>query len=424
MSEFDTNKNPDEVIEKYFGRTDEAPEEKHKKSHFFRNFIICIIIISLCLGSISFGIFAAGISPNLNLSNIFATSDEKTDEEPTEENQGIFGSDNEATPMAYMAENMYEASTNRVKLIKRVMPSVVAISTVSYAQDFFFGTEQVAGSGSGFIFAKDAGNVYIATNNHVISGAVDITVTFGEDTVNVIPGKVIATDQNSDLAVVAVKTADLKNAGINNVTVVSFGNSDEMSPGDPVVAIGNSLGEGITATAGIISVISKKVNIQGKTLEVIQTDSAINPGNSGGPLFNSKGEVIGITTAKFTSNMTEGIGYSISSSVAAPIFKQLAEGNSTPTLGVSVVAVPKEYVSQVGTSAGAFVVEVTEGGNAYVAGIQEGDVITSFNGNAIFSPDQLVECVRQCKANDTVEISGIRNGKTFNIKATLYPPKN
>ncbi len=424
MSEFDTEKKPDEVIKKYFGKSDSGSDEepKEKKSHFYRNFIICIVIISLCLGSVSFGLSAAGLSPKINLGNIFASDEKEAETEAEQENNGLFGSGSEAVPMSYTAESIYEASTNRVNLIKRVKPSVVAISTVSYAQDFFFGTRQVSGSGSGFIFAKDAYNVYIATNNHVVSGAVDLTVSFDENTV--IPGKVAATDQNADLAVVTIKTSDLKEAGINNVTVVSFGDSTKVNVGDPVIAIGNALGEGITATAGVVSVISKKINIQGKTLDVIQIDSAINPGNSGGPLFNSKGEVIGITTAKLSSATIEGIGYCIASSAAAPVFKQLAEGNSAPTLGVTVTAVPKEYVSQLGTSAGAYVIDVTKGGNAYMAGIQVGDIITSFNGNAIFGPDQLVENIKQCKSNDVVEITGIRNAQTFKVKTTLYPPKN
>ncbi|MCD7904494.1 MAG: trypsin-like peptidase domain-containing protein [Clostridiales bacterium] len=431
MNEFETNENrtPDETINRYFdssetntGAQEAAPV---KKSHYYRNFIICILIFSLCLGSISFGLTASGVVSGIKAEDFVPASTGAEGGDETEdygsEDGGLFDKGEEADAMSMSAESIYEASLNRIAIIKAVKPSVVAISTVAYTQDWFFGTQEVDGSGSGFIFAKDAYNVYIATNNHVISGATDITVSFNEDTP--LAGVVVGTDQNADLAVVSVSAADLKAAGINEVVVATFGDSDSVSSGDPVIAIGNALGEGITATSGIVSAISKKINIQGKTLTVIQTDAAINAGNSGGPLFNSKGEVIGINTAKFSSETVEGIGYSITSNVAAPIFEKLATGESTPTLGVTVQAVPEEYVSQLGTSAGAYVVDVTEGGNAYLAGIQTGDIITSFNGESIFGPDQLVEQVKECSANQVVEVSGLRNGKQFTLSVTLYPPE-
>ncbi|MCD8090096.1 MAG: trypsin-like peptidase domain-containing protein [Clostridiales bacterium] len=427
MNEFETNENrtPDEVINKYFDSEEtntgaHADEKPVKKSHYYRNFAICIIIFSLCLGSISFGLGASGTVESVSLKDLFP--EKETGEVKTDSNGGgLFDQSEDAEAMSMSAESIYEASLNRIEIIKNVKPSVVAISTVAYTQDWFFGTTEVDGSGSGFVFAKDTYNVYIATNNHVISGATDITVSFNDNTP--LAGKVVGTDQNADLAVVSVTTADLKAAGIDEVVIATFGDSDQVSNGDPVIAIGNALGEGITATSGIVSAISKKINIQGKTLTVIQTDAAINAGNSGGPLFNAKGEVIGINTAKFSSETVEGIGFSITSNVAAPIFQKLATGESTPTLGVTVQAVPTEYVSQLGTSAGAYVVDVTDGGNAYRAGIQAGDIITSFNGEAIFGPDQLVEQVKECSANQVVEISGLRSGQSFTIQVTLYPPE-
>ncbi len=427
MNEFETNENktPDEVINKYFdsseSNTGVIEEKPVRKSHYYRNFAICIIIFSLCLGSVSFGLAASGTVSSVKLEDLFPEKEADTNTDSGSSGGGLFDQGEQADAMSMSAESIYEASLNRIEIIKNVKPSVVAISTVAYTQSWFFGTTEVDGSGSGFVFAKDPYNVYIATNNHVISGATDITVSFNDNTP--LAGKVVGTDQNADLAVVSVTTSDLKAAGIEEVVVATFGDSDSVSSGDPVIAIGNALGEGITATSGIVSAISKKINVQGKTLTVIQTDAAINAGNSGGPLFNSKGEVIGINTAKFSSETIEGIGFSITSNVAAPIFEKLATGESTPTLGVSVQAVPTEYVSQLGTSAGAYVVDVTEGGNAYIAGIQVGDIITSFNGEAIFGPDQLVEQVKECSANQIVEITGLRNGQSFTIQVTLYPPE-
>ncbi len=425
MSEFENNelreeKTPDEVIGKYFDvPSQEKQEKKPQKSHFYRNLVIGVVVLALCFGSVSFGLSASGTMGRL-VPKTKAVSSAETETETETEGGGLYSQGDEAVPMALVADSIYEASQNRVQIIKQVKPSVVAISTVAYSEDWFFGTTEIDGSGSGFVFAKDAYNVYIATNNHVISGASDITVSFNEN--SAVAGKVVGVDQNADLAVVSVTASDLQAVGITEVTIAAFGDSDLMQPGDPVIAIGNALGEGITATSGIVSVISKQINLQGKTLNVIQTDAAINEGNSGGPLFNDKGEVIGINTAKFASETIEGMGFSITSNVAAPIFEKLAAGESAPTLGVTVQSVPTEYASVLGTAAGAYVVDVTEGGNADLAGIQAGDVITTFNGESIFSSTQLVECVRNCSANDVVEVSGLRNGGPFTLKVTLYPP--
>lgn len=427
FDEKEKTQTPDEVLNKYFDKSDtdmgKPSAEKRKKSNFYRNLIIGVLVVSVCLGSICFGFSAAGFTEGLDSPSIpVFDKDDSAESEETEENTDESINGDDAVPMSMSAQSIYEASLNRVAIIKNVKPSVVAISTVVYAQDFFFGTRQMKGSGSGFVYAKDATNVYIATNNHVISGATDITVSFNEDTP--VTGKVIGTDQNADLAVVAVSAADLKAAGINQVVLAKLGSSADVKTGDPVIAIGNAIGEGITVTSGIISAISKEINLQGKTLSVIQTDAAINEGNSGGPLFNSKGEVIGINTAKFSSETIEGVGFAITSDIAGPIFERLASGESTPTLGVTVQSVPAEYSSYLGATAGAYVTDVVQGGNADIAGIKEGDVITSFNGKTIFGPDQLVESVRECSANDVVNIAGFREGKSFSIRATLYPPAN
>ena len=424
FDEKEKTQTPDEVLNKYFDKSDtdmgKPSAEKRKKSNFYRNLIIGVLVVSVCLGSICFGFSAAGFTEGLDSPSIpVFDKDDSAESEETEEDTDESINGDDAVPMSMSAQSIYEASLNRVAIIKNVKPSVVAISTVVYAQDFFFGTRQMKGSGSGVIISNDG---YILTNNHVISGATDITVSFNEDTP--VTGRVIGTDQNADLAVVAVSAADLKAAGINQVVLAKLGSSADVKTGDPVIAIGNAIGEGITVTSGIISAISKEINLQGKTLSVIQTDAAINEGNSGGPLFNSKGEVIGINTAKFSSETIEGVGFAITSDIAGPIFERLASGESTPTLGVTVQSVPAEYSSYLGATAGAYVTDVVQGGNADIAGIKEGDVITSFNGKTIFGPDQLVESVRECSANDVVNIAGFREGKSFSIRATLYPPAN
>ncbi len=322
------------------------------------------------------------------------------------------------------ATSMDEASANTIEVIKKVKPSVVCITAVSQSQNIFNQVYQTEGSGSGIMFYKDDSRVYIATNNHVISGASDVSISIN-DSEKLIPATLVGKDANADLAVISVSISDITASGISNIQLAAFGDSDNLQVGESVIAIGNALGNGNTATAGIVSTVQKDVTIQGRKLSVIQTDAAINPGNSGGALVNSKGQVIGINTAKIALSDVEGIGYSIASNVAKPIIEQLMNSTNTPSLGVYITTITKDIASQYNLpQAGVLIQQVIEGGSAYNAGLQAGDIVTAYNGSPVFTADQLISAVKESSVGNTATLTIIRNGQTKTITVKLTKGSN
>ncbi len=297
-----------------------------------------------------------------------------------------------------------------VDIVKKVKPSVVSISTTTTGVTQYMGRftipYEAEGAGSGVIFYSDDDRIAIATNNHVIDGATSIYVTLDGD--KSVPAKVIGTKSESDLAVLSVSWSDLKQAGVETVTTATFGDSDSLEVGDCVIAIGNAMGMGLSATDGIVSVKEQTINVDGNSLTVLQTSAAINSGNSGGALVNTKGEVIGINTAKYNSSMAEGMGYAIPSNQITPIVEQLLETGTQPT----------PYIGITGTNAslynlevGALVLEVVEDGPAAKAGLQSGDIITVFNGKNIKDMDSLLSALEGTKVGDKVSMTIVRNNK-------------
>lgn len=303
-----------------------------------------------------------------------------------------------------------------VDVVKNVKPSVVSISTViegttEYMRGIYVPYEG-EGAGSGVIFYQDDEKVAIVTNNHVIEDAKEVYVTFNGDTS--VKANVVGTKEDSDLAVLTVSRSDLKEAGIDSVSVATFGNSDELEVGEGVIAIGNSMGLGLSATDGIISVTEQTINVDGNTLDVIQTSAAINSGNSGGALVNGAGEVIGINTAKYNSSMTEGMGYAIPSNDVIPIMESLLTDGTAPSPYIGVVGtdITQDKASLYKLPVGALIMEVTEGGPAAQAGIQAGDIITEFNGKTVMDMESLADIISSMEVGQSASVHIIRNGET------------
>ena len=315
-----------------------------------------------------------------------------------------------------------------VEVINKVFPSVVNISTSGVVNQNYYGyviPYSYISAGSGIIFSEDDEKVYIATNNHVVEGAESISITIGNEAG--VSAKVVGTDSAADLAVISVSKADLKAEGIDSVTVAKFGDSDSVSVGESVIAIGNALGEGKVATGGMISSKLKTITVDGKALTVMQTDSAINPGNSGGALVNYNGEVIGINTAKTSSDTIEGVGYAIPSNKALTILNDLLENGTAPQpyLGIVGMDVTEELSQRYGLPVGAYVTQVLENSGAAVAGLKEGDIITDLNGVKIMNMETLKETVSDLSVGDTVDIRVIRNGsEVVETKITIYDANN
>ena len=318
-------------------------------------------------------------------------------------------------------------------LADKLMPSVVNISTTQTVRtttnqfpfqfppgspfgemfkDFERPTERKASSlGSGFIINT---NGTVVTNNHVIAGADDIIVRVGDKEYK---AKVIGADPYMDIAVLRIETKD-------KFKPVSFGDSDESRVGDWAVAIGNPFGLGGTVTAGIISARNRDINLT-RYDDFIQTDASINQGNSGGPLFNLKGEVIGINTAIIAPGQSGsiGIGFAIPANAAANVIDQLIKFGETKRgwLGVRIQEVTKEIaeVERLKKPQGALVASVGENSPADKAGIKAGDIILNFDGKKIDTMRTLPKVVASTQVGKSVEVKIWRNKKLISKRLTL-----
>lgn len=319
-----------------------------------------------------------------------------------------------ATPGGVQKESS-GAIYSATEIVKAVKPSVVSVSTTISGMANYWGAFSVPyesqGAGSGVIFYSDDNRVAIATNNHVIENANTIYVTFEGD-INV-PAKVIGTKSESDLAVLTVSWDDLNEAGISQVSTAVFGDSDAMQVGDDVIAIGNAMGMGLSATDGIISMTEQTINVDNNQIPVLQTSAAINSGNSGGALVNAAGEVIGINTAKYNSSMVEGMGYAIPSNVITPIVEELLATGTQPKpyIGITGTNITEETAPMYKLPVGALILEIVEGSPAEEAGLQVGDVITQFNGKTVMDMDSLVSLVGEAEIGKMADIYVIRDGE-------------
>jgi len=297
-------------------------------------------------------------------------------------------------------------------VVASVKPSVVSINTEYVSYDIFNRPYAQQGAGSGWIIDEDG---LIVTNNHVVEGAQSVTVTLADG--RTFTAITIRTDRLSDLAVIKVNASNLPAAEV--------GSSSMLRVGDWVIAIGNSLGLGISATKGIVSAqgISLAVS-EGQTLDdLIQTDAAINPGNSGGPLVNMAGEVIGITSVKVAQVGVEGMGYAISSDSAMPIIEDLIQNGYVvrPWLGVGLYTVDEYAIMtyDLAVDEGALITLVAGGSPAALAGMEAGDVITRFDGEAITSATELIQAIHSKEIGQQVEIVFWRGDSQFTVNTVL-----
>lgn len=305
------------------------------------------------------------------------------------------------------------------KTIASVENAVVNISIKAQSVNFFNQVYESEGAGSGIIYKVDGDKVYIITNNHVIESANEVTISVtGKEQIS---AKLVGKDSTADIAVISVSKKDMENAGIKDVASANFSNSENVEVGESVIAIGNALGRGKTATLGIISASNKEINIDGKTFNFIQTDAAINPGNSGGALINTSGEVIGINTAKLSDSSVEGTGYAIPSNTAKEVADQLITNGSVKKayLGISGSTITDDFKFLYGIDvSGVYISKVDEGSAAEKAGIQVSDIITAVDGKNISTIDELSNIISAHKPNDKIKISIIRNG-VFSTEADV-----
>ena len=316
--------------------------------------------------------------------------------------------------------------SNVADVTEAAMPSIVAITNRSVQQVrtwFSRGTYQYdsVSAGSGIIVGENENELLICTNNHVVEGAQELSVTFIDD--ETYPATTKGTDPKNDLAVVAVNLEDISDETMSLLKIALIGDSDTMRVGEQVVAIGNALGYGQSVTTGIISAKDRTIQASDgygnvTTYEnLIQTDAAINMGNSGGALLNMNGEVIGINSARAGYNNSEGMGYAIPISKAMPILEDLMSRKTRVKLaedeygyiGITGQNVSYDATMLYGIPAGVYVVSISENSPASECGLQEGDIITSFDGEELSSMEDLLYILQYYAPGEEVELGVYTN---------------
>lgn len=298
-----------------------------------------------------------------------------------------------------------ELTTEQV--YKKVGPSVVGI--VSTIQS---GYRTAEGTGSGIILSSDG---YIITNAHVVEGASKVTVYLSDGTKY--DAKIVGADSKTDLAVIKI--------GVSNLMPAVFGDSDKIEVGSRAIAIGSpySIEFAGTVTQGVISAINRDIEIEGRSMCLLQTDASINPGNSGGPLINKYGQVIGINSLKIASSQFQGMGFAIPINSAQPIINDLVKVGyvrGRPLLGIQGADVGNDMRSMLyGDIQGVEVVSIDEKSKADEAGLKVGDIIVKVDGQVIKNMKELNLKKDTHSAGDTINLTVYRDNKLIDIKVEL-----
>ena len=386
-------------------RPDPGRKGNNKKSNKLLRTIALAIVFGLIAGLTFTGVNYAGGKLLGNKSQTTTAADTQS------------GSDDEIQSTQSALQNTLTTSDTGMSIsdiAENAMPSVVSITAMSIQEvQSFFGpqTQEAKSAGSGIILGENDNELLIATNNHVVSGSKETTVTFTDD--ESVEASIKGTDSKLDLAVVAVNKSDIPEETKEKIKVATMGDSSSVRVGDTAIAIGNALGYGQSVTTGVISATNRSIEtVDGK---YIQTDAAINPGNSGGALLNAKGEIIGINSAKIQDTSVEGMGYAIPISDVKEILqalmnkqtrKQVAEGEQG-YLGIEGQTISEDTVqqfSQLSLPTGVYVYRVLPGSAAEKAGIEEGCVITYFDDTEIDGMDSLQSLLKTYKAGEKVKV--------------------
>ncbi len=354
----------------------------------------------LVASALVFGLVAGAAFQGFNygVDRIQGTKTEKTAQEKSEnvETQQLANTDDTTNSTL-----VYDVSD----IAEKVMPSIVSITstyTTTYQYWFQEYEQQSTGAGSGIILDKDNENLMIVTNYHVVEDAEEINVGFVDG--EVVKATLRGYDEDADIAVLFVSFDDMKDSTVDAISIAAVGDSDSLQVGEPAIAIGNALGYGQSVTVGYISALDR--TISDSEGEFIQTDAAINPGNSGGALINISGEVIGINSVKYVDSSVEGMGYAIPISDAYPIIESIIKGTNSgyQGLGITGVEISKEYSQIYGFPEGIYVKEVEENSPADEAGINAGDIIVEFDGEEVYTIEELQNLIKEKAAGDSAKI--------------------
>ena len=391
-----------------------APEKKERKKNqrkggFFKKCLACVAVLALVISgcAVTAGLVNAKWEERMDaVEASFALELDALQQQVDVLKPSSTGVSVSGSPVAAEGLTASQIYTQNVQSVVLIEATVTA--------EYFGQTSTGVSSGSGFILTEDG---YVVTNYHVVEGAASVDVVLHDGASY--PASLVGQDSTNDLAVLKVEASGLDAA--------ELGSSDNLIVGDQVVAIGNPLGElTSTLTVGYVSAKERTIDTDGTVITMIQTDAAINSGNSGGPLFNMKGQVVGITTAKYSGSSSsgasiEGIGFAIPISDVQEYIQDLIEYGyiKSAYLGVMVQSMDPSVASIYSLPVGAYVASVEDGYCAKRAGIKEKDIIVAVGGEAIEDLSDLTRILRKFEPGDQVIITVYRAGQVLELQVTL-----
>ena len=382
----------------------------YKEEHSSKSIYLIIICILLCI--IIAGIVLWFTNDEKKLMNNSEQIELKHTESITTKSDGVY-------------------ITDVSEVVDEVMPSIVAITSKTIINSGRFGPSfygygssnnksyTTEGAGSGVIVSESNSEIFILTNYHVVENSSELSVKFIDD--KSYDATIKGVSERKDIAIVSVNKKNVDSETLKKIKIATIGNSNELKVGNGIIAIGNALGYGQSVTTGVISALNREVTTDEYTQDMIQIDAAINGGNSGGALLNSKGEVIGINSVKYSSKATssspiiEGMGFAIPISNVEDIIKDLINGKNDEgglTLGIEGYMTNSSEMSYYRMPVGFYISAITKGGNAEKSELDIGNIITEIDGNKISS----IETIRK-----------VLNKKDKGDKVTLkvsYPSRN
>jgi len=320
--------------------------------------------------------------------------------------------------------------TDVSEVVEEVMPSIVSITSKTLISSgkygpYFWGTERYSeGAGSGIIVSKNDNELLILTNNHVVAEAEELSVQFINE--KDYDAEIKGTNERKDIAVISVKLNKIDNETLGKIKIATLGDSNDLKVGNGVIAIGNALGYGQSVTTGVVSALNREVETGMYKNEMIQIDAAINGGNSGGALLNNKGEVIGINSAKYSSNgfsseaSIEGMGFAIPITDIKELITSLMNGeeiSSGMTLGVEGYVVTKEQSKNYNMPIGFYISKITSKSNAEDSELEIGNIITKVEGKKVDDIGDIQDALLKKKKGDSIKVTiAYVDGKEYKEK--------
>lgn len=403
------NNRPEHGYRNEYRETVQAPRKKNSWARKAAGITAAAVLFGTVAGGVMTGVNYVGARLT-GLADITATAPAETEGTTTAQVPETSAASNNGSTTAV------STVTDVSSIAEKAMPSLVAINdTMTVEQNNFFGmpqTYQAQSSGSGIIVGQNDTELLIATNNHVVSGATDMKVTFTDSTQ--VAAAVKGTDSATDLAIIAVKLSDIPSDTMSKIKVATLGNSDNVKVGQQVIAIGNALGYGQSLTVGYISALDREITDEnGIQHTYIQTDAAINPGNSGGALLDLNGNVIGINAAKNASTEVEGMGFAIPISKAQEILNNLmtkktreaVDESAQGYLGIQGTNIDANASKEYGMPVGIYVYKIVEGGAAANSDLKEKDIITKFDGQSVTNMEELKQMLTYYEGSSTVSLT-------------------